>query len=270
MRQWFEKITEKLLINIVWNILKVAGTAVLTGALVWINTNMATGTLHIILSFILCTVAIIAFFILRSLFGNQYPKFRWDAIHGKNRYVISFKSREVAEYTKTIEAIPLRDDVKSFPAGDYVWTGSESVPRIDPEDAFTLEMLESSDSGKKRYMVKPKNTVNKYEKNHYTIYIDLHDRDRNMQPRNYIYIKRPTKQITLELTIPSDLPVKNVRFKARTKFGEESTFRDEKAVAHSTGGKTIGSIQYMFRVARSKLFCVYEICWEWDKSSESE
>lgn len=270
MKQWLDKIIEKIVINAVWNILKLLGAAAMTGALVWINANMQTDAFRIIASILLCAAGLVAFFILKSRFGSRYPKFRWDTIHGGNRYVISFKTREQAEYTKTIEAIPLRDRLEFFPAGDYVWTGDGSLPRIDPEDTFSLQILDGADAEHRHYIVKPKNTVKQYEKNRYTIYIDLHDSGCSMQPRNSIFIKRPTKQITLELTIPSDIPIKNVRYKAKTKFGEESTFIDQKGEPRSTGGKTIGSTQYIFTVKRPKLFCEYEICWEWDNMNQAE
>lgn len=120
MKQRLEKLIEMLLVNLVWNILKIICVSVIAFALVFINAWLAYGTDHYILSIALFLCLVIVFFALRTRFGPQHPKFRWDVIHGENRYVLSFRQREIAEYAKTIEAIPLRDDIKSFPAGEYV------------------------------------------------------------------------------------------------------------------------------------------------------
>jgi hypothetical protein len=267
MKAWSERIIEKLLVNTIWLILKAICIAGFSFTFIWISKRLASGINPYFLSTFIFSTFIAAIWFLRCRFGTQYPRFRWDVVHGKNKYILSFKSREEAEYTRKIEAIPLREDTKSFPEGEYVWTGDISDPKIVEQDSFTLEMSDDSCGSSHKYFVKPKNTIKPYNKQEYTIFVSLQDKGLTMVPQNCIYIKRPTQSITLELMIPKDIPIKNVRFRARAKYGEERVLIDKKGILTQSGGHTIGACQYIFKVSRPKMFCEYEICWEWDKNT---
>jgi|GEM_PF-2823049 len=252
--RFFRRLLEGVFINFIWWVCQ--------AIIVSIPLIVALSYPSIFSNVLLCILAAVVTITLLCLiwyFGwRYYPSFSWNIIHGHNTYTLTYKQREVAHYEKRIEAIPLRKHLESFPEGEYRWSGSDSNLTIAESADFTLRCERESDS-RVEYIVCPKGVVKAYKPLRYTLNVELKDENKTAIPKNYIYIKRPTKKITLILKIAVDIPICDVRFIAKTKYGEESK------LIHKPGHpiQENGYNTYTFNIRRPKMFCEYEICWTW-------
>jgi len=252
--KFFQRIAEALFINFLWWIIHTMIMATLFVYLSYMQNTYFYGIPYVL---IILTAAI--FFYLLWYFGWRiYPSFTWDVIHDKNTYTLTYITRAKAHYTKSIQAIALRKHLNKFKDGELKWSGESSgKPYIVESEDYDL--IHESNHDLVKYIVCPKGIIKKYKKMQYTLGVDLYDPHKTANPNNFIYIKRPTKRITLVLRMPVHIPICNVRYIARTKYGEENTFIYKKGKPEEESGYNI----YTFTIRRPKLFCEYEICWEW-------
>jgi hypothetical protein len=247
------RICEVLFINFLWWL---AEAAVATIPLIIVVSNPGI-LLNGLLCFLIALSTAILLYIVWYLGGRYYPPFRWDIIHGKNSYTLMYKTRELASYERSIEAIPLRKNIESFKDGEYRWSGSSSDPFIVEADDYKASFQKIND--RTEYIVSPEMIVQPYKSLRYTIGVNLQDANRTAAPTNFIYVKRPAKKITLIVKMPVSIPIRNVRYMAQTKYGEENKLIHKRGNPIEENGHNI----YTFTIRRPKLFCEYKIRWDW-------
>jgi hypothetical protein len=251
--QFFRRFIEGLFINFVsW---------VLQGMVITVPIIIAASIPGILSNSILLFIIIISIIALSFAiwFFDRwyYPVLKWDIIHRHNIYTLTYVNRNSARYDRKIEAIPLRKHLEKFNGGEYIWTGSSSEPSLVESADFDFKHKEIC--GRVEYTVSPRMIVKAYKLLTYTISVILRDDKKTATPLNFIYVKRPTKRITLILKMPIDIPIKNVRYAARAKYGEEN----KKIYSVGNLKQENGYNIYTFTIRRPKMFCEYEIRWDW-------
>ena len=260
MRVFWQKVLESALVKVICN---AAEILVSLAAAVVLSVNISGLSLPLELA-VACLTVVIIVCILKWHFSSRYPPFRWDVTHNLNRYVLTFKDRENLEYTRHLNAKSMREGIKVFADGEYIWTGSDSKAELIDSEDFSLELMEKeAPATPQRYVVHAKNTLQAHRNYSYGLKVMLKDDDHQMRTQNHIFIKRPTKRITLELHVPNTVRITNVSYRAWTRFGDQDPFVDKKAVSVTQGGHDIYHTSYFWTIRRPKLFCEYAISWEW-------
>jgi len=252
-RRFLEGLFIGLFINLVWWILQAVVAAIPVIAIISSPELFSNGFLCLLI----VTLTIFLSCLIWYFGRNYYPRLSWDVIHGHNTYTLSYMNRKSAHCERSIEAIPLRKHIDAFKDGEYRWSGSSSIPSILESGDFELTYEETH--GCTNYTVIPKMIVRAYKRLHYTPVIKLEDANETATPSHFIYIKRPTKKITLILKMAVGIPICNVRFESRTTFGEERKLIYKEGYSKQENGYNI----YTFTVRRPKLSCEYEIRWDW-------
>ena len=247
------RIIEGLFINFLWWLVQGAIVAVPFIVAASKPDTHLSGPKYLFISLAAGILLYIAWYLGR----RYYPPFRWDIIHDKNTYTLIYETRESASYKRHVMAIPLRKNIEAFKDGEYRWSGSSSTPFIVEADDFKASFEKKH--GRTEYTIRPEIIVKAYKPLPYTLGVDLRDDNHTALPINFIYIKRPTKRITLVVKMAASIPIRNVRYVARTKYGEENKLIFKKGHPAQENGYNI----YKFSVRRPKLFTEYEICWEW-------
>jgi len=251
--QFFRRFLEGLFINFAWWVLQAIIVAI---PLIVVATEPDIFSSRLLFLFIIIIAAVMSCALWHFSWRN-YPPLSWDIIHRHNTYTLTYECRENAIYDKKIVAVPMRKHIEAFKGGEYRWSGSSSEPSIAESADFEISYNEIH--GRTEYTVCPKVIVRKYKLLRYTLNIKLYDDNKTAAPSNFIYIKRPTKKITLVLKMPIGVPICNVRYEARTKYGEDKKLIYKEGFQKQENGYNI----YTFTVRRPKMFCEYEIRWEW-------
>jgi hypothetical protein len=256
---FLRRILEGIIINLLWWIIQAAIVAV-PFIVVAANPDIL---LNGILCFLIAITAVAMCWLVWYFGGRYYPPLTWDIIHGDNSYTLTYETREKASYQRNIEAIPLRKNIKEFKDGEYRWSGDSNDPFIVESD---YKILFNKINNRTEYVVCPQMIVQKYKPLRYTLGLNLQDTNRVATPTNFIYIKRPTKKITLVVKMAVTIPIRNVRYLARTKYGEENKLIHKKGNPIEENGYNI----YTFMIRKPKLFCEYEIRWDWSELIPSD
>jgi len=250
---FFRRVLEGLFINVIWLIIQ---TVIASAAIIVIAVRPDIRQNLIVYPLLIFAAEIIVF-VIWYFRRRYYPTFNWDIIHGKNTYTLTYYNREHAAYEKKIEAIAMRKTLDVI-QGECRWTGDSCGLSVKEVDDFSFESVKAGDMTE--YTVRPTAMIFKpYRHLNYTIEAELSDNSHTAEPSNFIYIIRPAKKITLILKMPESVPVHNVRYLARTKYGEENVFIKKKGKGVTENGYDM----YTFRITNPKLFCEYEISWDW-------
>jgi len=265
MEEYKQKIFDGVVIKIIVEILFNALTPVLIiviGAFNFKNSAIPTD-IWILLA--VCFAAIIALSVASWLAQSKYPVFKWNFTHEANLYKMTFLNRENLEYNRYLNVKLLCADISEFNEGEYIWSGSDSRAELIHVGDFSLVLCDKGDgSSVQKYTVKANNALQRNHVYAYGLKIMLEDAYHSMKCENSIFIKRPTKEIRLELNVPSTVRVKNVSQKAWSLYGDQKPFDDKKIQPMELGGVEYKNISYRYTVSHPKLFCVYAITWEWD------
>ena len=250
---FFRRVLEGLFINLIWWVLQTIIIIVPVISVVSFPNVFTNKFLILIIILLALGVSLVLW-----KFGGRYlPPLRWNIIHECNTYTLEYKTRETAYYEKRIVAIPLRNHIEAFEDGEYRWSGSSSEISILESADFDLSVHDTQDRTK--YTVRPKAIVRAYKLLPYTLAINLCDDNKSAIPSNYIYIKRPTKKIVLIVKMAVGVPICNVRYIAKTKYGEENKLIYKKGSLTQENGYNV----YTFTIRRPKMLCEYEIRWDW-------
>ena len=212
-----------------------------------------------------CFAIIIALSVTTWLGQIKYPRFKWNFTHEMNQYKMTFLNRENFEYNRYLNVKLMCADITEFEEGEYIWSGSGSRAALIPNSDFSLVLCDKdANSPVQKYIVKAHNPLQRNHVYHYGLQIMLEDAKHTMKCENSIFIKRPTKEIKLELNVPPMVKVKNVSQKAWSLYGDQKPFDDKKIQPAELGGEKFKNISYSYTVRRPRLFCHYAITWEWD------
>jgi len=265
MRDFKRRIIDGVINKIIVEIILRSLTPILiiaVGAITYRYTDIPK---EIWLALIFCFAAIIALSIAPWFRMNRYPPFKWNFTHESNLYKMTFQNSENLEYNRYLNVKPLCANITEFSEGEYIWSGSGSQAELISTDEFTLELCKKEqNSPVQKYIVKANNPLQQNKVYKYGLKIMLQDANHTMKCENYIFIKRPTKKIRLELHAPASVRMKNVSQKAWSMYGDQKPFEDKKINAVETGGEEYKNRSYSYTVSRPKLFCIYAITWEWD------
>ncbi len=251
---FLRRIMEGLLTNLLSLIIQAAMISV-PFIIVAVDTE---GQINNYLYVIIALLASALCYIMWKLSRREYPPHKYEISHGHNIYTLIYKSRELAHYERHLEVIPRHNGIKAFINGEFRWSGNSISVHIKQSADFLIAITKSI-AGCVEYIVTPQKPVRAYKPLLYTVCAELKDEKHEAFPNNYVYIKRPTKGITLILKMPIDIPIKNVRFIGKTKIGDEiSLIHEEGHFVQEDGYNT-----YTFEVRRPKITCEYEIRWDW-------
>jgi len=194
--------------------------------------------------------------------------YTFDYIYKNNEYTLTMKSLIQFDYTKSIQAIPMIDNLTEFTDGEYIWTGDDSIPDIKENEKFEFKKVEKIGNSQ-HYKVIPKYPLTKYKTASYTIVVDAYDNKHAMKTCNCIQIERPTKSIKLLLVVPSDIEIININRQCITTHGEKKIVSKTDIKPIHYGGGHIGYDVYSYNVKNPKLFMSYGIYWEWPKNKKN-
>jgi len=265
MKDYLRKLFDSIIIKAVLEIIICFAAFVLTISFIQTFIQKATSldTTIILLISLIITI-ILLFSILIHQFKRyiwRYPRLLWSYLHINNKYTITFESRTKLEYTKEIEYKALSNDLVEI-NGELWWTGDKCELSLLKSDEHTFSNTYSS-NGHCKYTINPIYNVRRNAIKKYTVYATLEDNSLTMQPRHYIYVQRPAKSISLVLCLPFGVKVRNVKYTYKTKIGD-SKHSIAKGKPVVSGGVKKGFVCYTYIIKSPKLFCEYEISWEWD------
>ena len=272
MKKYWDNIIEAIMTDTLKTVIKTAITLIFAIPSIRFFVRVSDGNngnlnivfnknlLSLIISVIIVLILIFMWKILPKL--RLFSNYKFLYKHKNNEYQLTVKSRTHFNYTRTIQAIALEDDIYSFDDGKYIWSGSSSSAEILEKEDYELR-LGSNEAGEQQYSVHSKLPFKKYKTTTYTIRVDAYDENKTMKTNNCIYIIRPTKSIKLVFTVPSEVKVKNVYKKCTTRHGEKKTIYQDKIKPKHVGGVSDGFFIYTYKIRNPKLFMTYGIYWEW-------